>query len=187
MFRSTKRPDSIGSRLLTSFSSPKVSVPPYVGFAAADGALVAPPVVVPVPGVLPHAARTRASVVRIASTRDMHTPPGDLLRRSSRRIRPTGKTSSAFQPTKRRFSDSETGRLAPPRHGSSASTLGAVRDPIVHARCAHLVLFDALAALRAEGRQDASRTLGHDLAPLRRVDRRRPPHRDRPDGRYGRN
>src|SRR6185503_15383124 len=139
MFRSTKRPDSIGSRLLTSFSSPKVSVPPYVGFAAADGALVAPPVVVPVPGVLPHAARTRASVVRIASTRDMHTPPGDLVRRSSRRIRPTGRTSSAFQAAER-LAGSKTGRLAPPViHGLA---LGAVLDPI-HAHGAHLVLDNA--------------------------------------------
>src|SRR6266581_978871 len=37
MFLSTNRPESIGSRLLTSFSSAKVTVPPYVGLLAAGG------------------------------------------------------------------------------------------------------------------------------------------------------
>src|SRR5258705_714317 len=105
----------MGSRLLTSFSSRKVSVPPYVGFAAADGALVAPPVVVPVPGVLPHAARTSASVVRSASRRVIHTLPDLRFRRSSWRIRPAGMTSSAFQ-TAERLADRQTARLASPPH-----------------------------------------------------------------------
>jgi hypothetical protein len=59
--------------LLTSFSRPNVTVPPYTAVAA--GEPVAAPPVVPVPGAPAHAPRTRASVVRIASERVMHTLP----------------------------------------------------------------------------------------------------------------
>src|SRR3954467_11725432 len=43
MFRSTKSPESIGSRFETSFSSANVRVPPYVAFAAALEVAAPPP------------------------------------------------------------------------------------------------------------------------------------------------
>src|SRR5947207_5255678 len=43
MFRSTNRLESIGSRLLTSFSTPNVIEPPYVAFVPALGDALPPP------------------------------------------------------------------------------------------------------------------------------------------------
>src|SRR6185436_4002052 len=63
MFRSTKSPESRGSRLLTSFSSAKVIVPPYVGFAAALAVAGAPLLVAPGPVVVGAQAPTRTAAV----------------------------------------------------------------------------------------------------------------------------
>src|SRR5438105_11441927 len=62
MFRSTNRPESIGSRLLTSFSSANVIVPPYEALPAVEGAELPPPA-----GCWPPAQAARTSATAPAS------------------------------------------------------------------------------------------------------------------------
>src|SRR2546425_4197591 len=95
MLRSTKRPESIGSRSLTSFSSANVTVPPGCGLPAA-GAADAPPLAVGV-WVPVHAATRIASMAKSERTRAerIHPLPTEPV---SVRIRPPALRGSAAQP-----------------------------------------------------------------------------------------
>src|ERR1700716_1847605 len=67
MFRSTKRPESIGSRLLTSFSRAKVIVPPYVAFAAPLAVAAPAPVGAGPPLVVQAPMTTAAAASRVTT------------------------------------------------------------------------------------------------------------------------
>src|SRR5437667_2376992 len=94
MLRSTKSPESIGSRSLTSFSSANVTVPPGCGLPAA-GAADAPPLGVGV-WVPVHAATRIASMAMSGRTRAERilTLPTEPV---SVRIRPPALRGSAAQ------------------------------------------------------------------------------------------
>src|SRR2546423_1325333 len=93
MFRSTNSPDSIGSRLLTSFSSANVTVPPYDAWLEVEGAELPPP-----DGCWPpaQAASTRATVpTNVSAKRAERIGEYPLpTRRVSWRIRPPARRGS---------------------------------------------------------------------------------------------